>query len=240
MSQGLAEALAPVDVGALEARAIALRDDVGALAIDSEAAKGQATGVLARIQTFQREAEAERVRLVKPQNDHVKAVNDAFKRVLAPVAEADRTLRSKVLDYHRRQQQIAADKAAEAERLRLESAARLKHAEVAEASGNSGVAEQLLDGAVASETAATAAQAEAVRPSTTMRTEAGTSSVKRVWTFRLIALAQVPIEYLVLDEVKVREALRQAARIWSGSPSPFPLEIQGLEILQEEQLAVRR
>ena len=232
--------LAPVDVGALEARAIALRDDVGALAVESEAAKGQATGVLARIQTFQREAEAERVHLVKPLNDHVKTVNDAFKRILAPVVEADRALRGKVLDYNRAQQRIAADKAAEAERLRLEADARLREAEKAEAAGSPAVAEQLLDRAVQSEQSAKVAQAEAVRPSTTMRTEAGTSSVKRVWTFRLIALAQVPIEYLVLDEVKVREALRQAARIWSGSPSPFPLEIQGLEILQEEQLAVRR
>jgi len=223
------QALATVDVAALEARAIALRDDVGALAVDSEVATRQATGVLTRIQTFQRDAEAERVRLVKPLNDHVKVVNDAFKRILAPVQEADRALRQKLLGYTRQQQQLAAQKAAEAEAARLESEARLREAERLEAAGKPVVAEQMLEKAVESEAVAKAAQVEAVRPPTTVRTEAGTSSVKRVWTFRLVNLDMVPTEYVTLDEGRVREALRQGVR-----------EIPGLEIFQDEQLAVRR
>lgn len=233
-------ALAPVDVAAFEARAIALRDDVAALVVNSEATKAQATEALGRIQGFQRDAEAERVRLVRPLNDHVKHVNDVFRRVLAPINEGDRTLRGKVLDYNRRQQQIAADKAAEAERLRLESEARLREAEKAEQQGSGAVAGELLERAVQSEQGAKAAQAEAVLPSRTVRTEAGTSSVKKVWTFRLDNLAQVPVEYMTLDEAKVREAIREAARGWIGGTALFPLQIPGIEIFQEEQLAVRR
>lgn len=228
MSATAVQSLAPVDVAALEARARALRDDVGALVVASEAGKVAATDVLARIQTFQREAESERVRLVRPLNDHVKVVNDAFKRVLAPVVEADRALRDKVLAYNREQQRLAAEKAAEAETLRLQSAARLKEAEKAEAKGETGVAEQLLTGAVASEQGAKAAQAEAVLPSRHVVTGAGSSTVRKEWTFRVVEPAQVPREYLVLDERRVREAIRSGVRA-----------IAGLEIFQEEKLAVR-
>ena len=222
------QALATVDVAPIEARARALRDDVGALVVVSEADKIQATDVLARIQTFQREAESERVRLVRPLNDHVKLVNDAFKRVLTPVNEADRALRDKVLAYNREQQRIAAQKAAEAESLRLQSAARLQEAEKAEASGQTGVADQLLTGAVASEQDAKAAQAEAVLPSRHVVAGAGSSTVRKEWTFTVLNLDMVPNEYKVLSDTKVREAIRHGVRA-----------IPGLEIFQEEKLAVR-
>lgn len=228
MSASAVQALAPVDVAALEARARALRDDVGALVVASEAGKVAATDVLARIQTFQREAESERVRLVRPLNDHVKLVNDAFKRVLRPVDEADRALRDKVLAYNREQQRLAAQKAAEAEALRFQSAARLQEAEKAEAKGETGVAEQLLTGAVASEQGAKAAQAEAVLPSRHVVTGAGSSTVRKEWTFTVTDRAQVPREYLILDERRVREAIRGGVRV-----------IPGLDIFQEEKLAVR-
>ncbi|MDD5304787.1 MAG: hypothetical protein PHS14_16955 [Elusimicrobia bacterium] len=57
----------------------------------------------------------------------------------------------------------------------------------------------------------------------------GSTTVKKVWTFKVLDLDAVPRAYLVLDESRVREAIRQGVR-----------EIAGLEIYQDESLSVRR
>jgi len=211
------------------ANAIAFRDRALALVVDSEDAKAKATNLLAGIAQIQSVAEAERVKLVRPYNDFVKGINALFRDALAPLVEADGTLRRRVIDFNREQTRKAAEAAAAAEAERIRSEALLKEAEKAERAGQGAVAGELLERAVASETGAKVAQAEAVLPSKTVRTDAGSSTVKKVWTFHLVNLDAVPTEYLVLDEAKVRDAIRAGVRA-----------IPGLEILQEEQLAVRR
>ena len=55
----------------------------------------------------------------------------------------------------------------------------------------------------------------------------GASAVQKRWTFKVLDLAQVPREYLELDQVAVNAAIRNGAR-----------DIPGLEIFQAEKLAV--
>lgn len=216
------------------------RANAVALVVDSEEGKGKATNLLAGIAQVQSAAERERVTLVKPHNDLVKGINELFRTALAPLIEADSTLRRRVLEFNREQTRKAAEAAAAAEAERIRAEALLKEAEKAERAGEGAVAGELLERAVASEIGAKAAQAEAVLPSRTVRTDGGMSTVKKVWTFRLVSLDQVPVEYLALNETRVRDAIREAVRIWPGGGAPLALQIRGLEIVQDEQLAVRR
>lgn len=210
-------------------RAAAIYAEAEALTVDSEEAKGLAVTLLSRISRIKADAELRRTALVKPQNDHVKAINGLFRDVLAPVEKADGLTRGKMLTFTREQERRAVEAAAAAQRQRLEMEARLKEAERAEAAGHVGVAEQLLEGAVSAEQGAKAAQAQAVLPPKTTATAVGAATVSKVWRFKVLDLEQVPRAYMTLNETAVREAIRTGAR-----------EIAGLEIYQDESLSVRR
>lgn len=210
-------------------RAAAIYAEAEALTVDSEAAKGQAVTLLSGISRIKADAELRRTALVKPHNDHVKAINGLFRDVLASVDKADGLTRGKMLTFTREQERRAVEAAAAAQRQRLEAEARLKEAERAEAAGHAGVAEQLLEGAVAAEQGAKAAQAQAVLPPKTVATAAGAATVRKVWTFKVVDLEQVPRAYMTLNETAVRQAIREDVR-----------EIAGLKIYQDETLSVRR
>jgi hypothetical protein len=218
-----------VTITSVRDRALVIRDTTRALVIDSDERKRTAADVLARIAAVQREAEARRTELVKPHNDHVKAINNLFREILAPVVEADAELRRRLLDFDREQRRRAAKAAAAAEHERLASAALLKEAEKAEAAGQGTVAAELLDQAVASDEAVKVAATQAIAPPTTVRAESGSTTVQKRWAFRLVDLAQVPLEYLALNETKVRDAIRIGVRI-----------IPGLQVYQDDVLQVRR
>lgn len=213
---------------AFQEQAQQLRERAVALAIDSPEAKIAATDLRARLAALRHAAETERIELVKPHNNYVNGINALFKRALAPVAEAYDLLGERVLAFDREQRRLASEAAAKAEADRIRSETLLREAEKAEAKGENGVAEQLLTGAVASEQGAKAAQAEAVLPSRHVVTGAGSSTVRKEWTFRLLDLGRVPLEYHSLDAAKVREAIRRGAR-----------DVPGLEIFQAETLATR-
>lgn len=54
------------------------------------------------------------------------------------------------------------------------------------------------------------------------------SIVRNVWNFRVVDLSKVPVEFLQLNSVAVREAIKTGVR-----------EINGLEIFQECQVAIK-
>ena len=60
------------------------------------------------------------------------------------------------------------------------------------------------------------------------RTEGGSASIKKVWTWKLIDKAMVPDEYKALDAVAINTAIRAAVR-----------SIAGIEIFQEEKTVFR-
>ncbi len=55
----------------------------------------------------------------------------------------------------------------------------------------------------------------------------GNTQTRKVWTFKIVDPAKVPDLYKVINQVAVREAIRNGMR-----------EIAGLEIYQEEQLSI--
>jgi hypothetical protein len=56
----------------------------------------------------------------------------------------------------------------------------------------------------------------------------GSVTARKVWSYRIVDEAKVPREYLIVEPTLVRKAVREGAR-----------DIPGIEIFEEEQLAVR-
>jgi hypothetical protein len=205
------------------------RDEAGKLTVDSDETDTAATAMLGIGSAIQKAAETKRTALVKPLNDEVKAINDFFKRELAPFVDARPGLEQKSLAWRRKKAALKAEADARAERERLAAEALAAEAVKAEQAGQTAIAEKLLDKAVESEGNAAAAVAVAAQPiRNTVVTSMGASTIKRTWTFKVLDLAQIPSQYLVLDDKAVREAIRQGVR-----------EIAGLEIFQDESLSVR-
>jgi len=218
----------PVVLGWRE-KARTFKDEAAKLAIESDEADAAATSMLGIGSAIQRAAETKRTGMVKPLNDQVKAINDFFKRELAPFVDARPGLEQKSLGWRRKKAALKAEADARAERERLAAEALAAEAVKAEQAGQTAVAEQLLEKAVESEGNAAAAVIVAAQPvRNTVVTSMGASTVQKRWTFKVIDLANVPRAYLVLDERAVREAIRQGMR-----------EIAGLEIVQDESLSVR-
>lgn len=211
------------------ARARTFRAEGLALVIASDEQDAAATSMLGIAAAIDRAAESKRVGLVKPLNDRVKAINDFFRRELSPFAEVVPVLKQRALGWRREKARRQAEADARAERERLAAEALAAEALKAEQAGQRAVAAQLLDQAVSAETTASAAAVEAAEPIRRhVVTPMGASTVQKRWTFKVTNLAEVPREYLVLDEKAVREAIRQGAR-----------QVPGLEIYQDETLAVR-
>lgn len=199
------------------------------LVVASPDAKAEGLELVARARKAVRTSETRRTALVKPHNDQVRDINRAFKEATDPFREVDTIVSGKVLAFDRAERQRAAEAAAAAERERLEAEALLREAEKAEAAGKPEVAGALLEKAIAEEACARDSQAQAKIPPKTVAVDAGTVSVRnKPWTYRVVDEACVPREYLCLDSPKIRDAIRRGER-----------EIPGLEIFQEEGLAVR-
>lgn len=63
---------------------------------------------------------------------------------------------------------------------------------------------------------------------TKTKTEDGTAFIKKEWTYRIIDISQVPREYMILDEKKVKGAVKAGIR-----------SIPGLEIFEDDKLSIR-
>lgn len=83
-----------------------------------------ATEFLSQIAAIKRQDESARKTLVKPLNDHVKMINDRFKRRSVPLDEADQIVRGKVLAYETEQQRLRAQEQARLDRERREAEAK--------------------------------------------------------------------------------------------------------------------
>ena len=202
-----------------------------------------AAEVLRDIARYKKGAEAERTELVKPLNDHVKLINKKFKDAIAPFEAADKKIRAKVETFTAEQERRRREEEQRLERERQEAEAKAKR-EQAEADARA--AEELADegedpGDLAEEAAQKLAEAQTAEsaisslPEPTLPRQVvekpaaptGTST-RMVWKHRLVDPAAVPREYLVVDEKKIRQAVRDGVR-----------EIPGVVIEQKPELAVR-
>lgn len=129
--------------------------------------------------------------LVRPLNNHVSAINEMFKRFLAPALEADRILRGKIADFRTEQA-----------RVRLEEQRRADAAAAA--------LQKRLDDEAAAEgtTAPTVMPGTVLAPPSTI----GNASMRKVWKFDVLDDDLVPRDYLVVDETAIRKAVAAGVR----------------------------
>lgn len=214
--------------------------------VSTEADVTEATECIADLTRLAKELEAQRKKLKKPVTDWGKTIDESFKALIQPLADARAVLEPKILAYHAKvQAEIDAEnERLEAERQRqqeIEDARQKKIAEEAaeqlaeaEASGNeqaAKVAEHNL--AVASEVKTVAPAVEPLSQENTIRADNGASaSVRKTWKHTVTDPAQVPREYLMVDEKAITKAIR-------AHSDPSQLAIPGVTIEQVSSLAVR-
>ncbi len=165
-----------------------------------------ATDDLSIIATRKKVMEEQRTSYTKPLNDHLKAVNDAFKRFMEPWNEADTLNRQKVLAYRAEQER----KRQEQERinnLRMEAAR----------------AEMELKGEI---TEPVGLVEVAPAPATGYSTGAGQLGTVKIKKWEVIDLKLVPLEYMLVDAAKVGKVVR------AGIPSIPGIRIYEEEVLK--------
>lgn len=187
----------------------------GEIVISSETELGYASVILSNIVTTKKAIEDRRVFLVKPLNDHVSRINAMFKEIATPLIHQETTLKNKIRDYR-----------AEVERKKREEELEQRRQEAAR--------EKERQEAAAAEIPVTIPEPEA-EPSRAVSFQAasqpktvGSMTARKVWKFEVTDAAQVPREFLIVNETAIREAVRQGNR-----------DISGVRIYQDEVIASR-
>jgi len=229
-----------VEVRAITKQVADVRQLAAECAVDSPKQVEWASALLGEIAKLQKAAEARRVWFVGPLDKHVKSINLLFRTIVAPLVEADKTLRYKVLTYRETERRRVL---AEHERLRAERAEAERIAQreaIAQAAAETVIRpasvvspgtvdddlpEAEADGPVPVDEMAATAPAP---PAPTVRTALGTTTARRIMDFELTDISLVPKQFLMLDESAIIIAIRQGLR-----------EMPGLRIFEREILVVR-
>ena len=214
------------EVEMLTIQATAFQTKAEAMVIESDETVIGATNLLGYIAQSKKQFEDRRTGIVKPLNDNVKRVNDAFRGITAPLNTAETILKQKVLIYNRAQEKKRQEEIAriEAERKVAEEQRQKEIEERKQTLGALGINEEEtgpLDGPIL--------QTYLMPPviPTMTKTSLGSATIKKVWTFEITDETLIPRTYFTVDEKKIREAVRAGVR-----------EIPGVRIYQDDQLAV--
>lgn len=210
---------------------------------------------LQRVKAAQKRLEETRTGITGPMNAALKRVNDFFRAPADRLTSIERTIKgqlSKFADEQeriRREEQRKADEAARKERERLEAAAReaerkarekaeadRRAAAEAAAAGRAEEAAKLAARAVAVEEKAAAKVDDlAMRAATTVPQvivreppKVAGVTMREVWKFEITDTAQVPREFLVVDETRIRKVV-QALK--------GDAKIPGVRVYAEKQIA---
>lgn len=246
----------PAEFASVEPALAAVRDGYAQIRTIKSAEQFQAAGELLKaVKGALKQIEEQRVAITKPINDSLRAVNAQAKAAAVPFETAEREIKARMVEYSdeqeriRREEQRKAEEAARRERERLaelqrkaeakareEAEALRRQAEEAESAGRaaeaarlSAKAEKVEDRAAEKVEDLQLREAMVVAPVVERETPriAGTS-FREVWKFEVTDPAQVPRQYLAVDEAKVRKVV-QALK--------GDAEIPGVRIWSERQLA---
>ena len=147
-----------------------------------------------------------------PINEHVKSVNGLAKEITTPLDTGMRHLTGQLNQYaskvelERRKAEEEARRQAEVEQKHLDAEAKAAGVEAP-------IVPEILP---------------AKPEKATVRTEAGTSYQRKIWTFEIDKLDEVPREYMLLNEKAVNAAIRNGVR-----------SIPGLKILETTSTVIR-
>lgn len=158
-----------------------------------------------------KKVEAQKNELIKEPEEYVKGIRSFAKIFTEKLLQIESTLKQKITSYRVIQEQKRREASLEAKK----ETDRLQ-AKLTEEAAEKGIeAPKILDPILPKE-------------APVIRTETGSASGRKTWTFELIDLSKVPEEYKILDEKKVRDAVRAGIR-----------QIEGIRIYERETTTFR-
>jgi cell fate (sporulation/competence/biofilm development) regulator YlbF (YheA/YmcA/DUF963 family) len=212
-STQLVEIEANEEVQQMFARALTVQDRAQAIVtVGDDDTDLAAKTVMGEIKAELDAHERARKFLTQPLYDHMRAINDQFKAKTDPLTREQSRLKSLCGRFFMDKQEAARR---EQEALRRKQEAEAKRA--AARAEKKGVAAPPPPPPAIVQT-----------PEKTTRTDAGSASVRKVWRFEVIDESQVPREYLVVDEKKIRAVVKAGVR-----------SIPGVRIYEDVDVAVR-
>lgn len=189
------------EVVALYNEAIRLREYSEARVITEVAHLTPATEDLSIIARLKKALEEKRKEYVKPLQDHIKAINDAFKALMEPIEVADQVTRKKILAFQAEQERIKAEQE-EINRLKIEAAKK----------------EAALTGIASGEVKLVEVIPEAPDR---VETDLGASGVATIWKFEVVDFALLPDRFKMENATLIGKVVRAGereipgVRIWS-------------------------
>ena len=198
--------------------------------IIDEASRKNGAVILSAIKELKKKAEEKRKSLVDPLNSVTKAINAEFKLIIEPLNKYEATIKNEIARDYREQERIRMEKQYEEQR-RLEAERKKLEAQMKKAKDE--LSKELIQNRI-NEAEITAEQKiEAVQEKKTVSTTAGSTTVRKIWTWKYenpqaIDLSKIPVEYLKVDEAKILTAIRSGVR-----------EISGIIIYQTESVSAR-
>lgn len=193
----------------------------------------------------------QRKQIIQEPQEFIKSVNSICKAITDSLDKAESTAKIKIGQYQARvemerrererkameeaealQRKLDAEvaeanrKAAEEARRKAEEEARARKASAAEIEAAKKKAEE--EAAKIAVVAPTVVSPVVQEAPKVTRTESGSASQRKVWTFEVIDAAQVPREYLMVDEKRIRDAVRMGTR-----------DIPGIRIFEESKTVFR-
>jgi hypothetical protein len=162
---------------------------------------------LAFVQSVQRGIESARAEMLRPLNQSARDVRDAFDKLLTPIVEAERAIKTAIRAWRDRlEDEKRARRSALADAAAQQAAADAKMAGLGDAEA----------GAIAASAARGALATPVEPPARVVAGRIGTAATRKVWTFEVTHPMQVPREFLKVDEVAIREAVNGGARTIAG------------------------
>lgn len=186
--------------------------------------------LLAEAKRAGKQIEIIRRKQVDPLNEQVKAYNAAWRPLMDAITAFEVAAKRKVTAFMQAERERVA-REQEAARKRQEEAWQREQAALAKAEtarSSTARAAALAKADTAAKDMMVARAEEPMQAPTGIKTDHGTSSLRRRWTFRVEFPDQLPLRFLVPDEKAIRKAVAEGAR-----------SIPGVVIYEEEDLAVR-
>lgn len=183
---------------------------------------------LKEIAQKKKDFKAQRDKYVKPMKDSIKAIDEKLQEPIKTLEKMEEIVRETLNNYlaevnRREQERLALEKKkAEEEALR-------KMEELEQAKLQSGEYDDVTQKAIARTVDHEQNKiVEATTKQEKINLSTSGASVSIVWDFEIIDKAQIPLEFLKVDETAIRNAIRAGER-----------EISGVKIFQKPQLSLR-
>lgn len=203
-----------------------LKKKISNYKIVDQTSRENASAFLSAVRNKWKELDAERDKFVRPLNEEVSSINNQFKAIQQPLVEFGEILKSEIKRDYEAQQ---LEQRRKEQLIREEEQKRIAEAQKALKSKNELVRQEAAEKITAIQTE-TDAKINSAAPVKTIHTSHGSTSVKKVWKWKLIDFKKVPDNYKVINE-KMLNAVVKAS---SGN-----IEIPGIEIYSESNVGVR-